>query len=520
MTESDAVPATRRFSLRMRLLLIAIGLLAAALAIGNTVAIGALERYQIGRLDNQIRPIAAILAAAPYSPDQAAVAPDPDVDPAVVAGLGRMFGFSYVAYLLPDGTVLDELDLAQFFRTAAAPRPALSGLDADAVAARDGRPFNVPGERGSGRWRAVALPLSAAAVPPEQASELAGASVVVAASRAEADDAVAQLRTITLVVGAVMLALLVVGGWFAVGAGLRPLGRIEETAAGIAAGDLTRRVPQVGAPRTEVGRLSAALNGMLGQIESAFAARARSEARMRRFVADVSHELRTPLFGIHGFTELYRMGGLPKRSDVDRTMDRIERESARLAGLTEDLLLLARLDEQSAGGAPALQPAPMDLRTLAADAHYDLTGLDPTRPVSLTGPGDAAAAGSAPVLGDEARLRQVVTNLVGNAVAHTPPGTPVRIGVGTVAGEAVLELADQGPGMTPDQADRVFDRFYRADDSRTRTGGAGAGLGLAIARSLVEAHGGRIELTTAPGLGTTFRVVLPAASSKQPGSEA
>jgi two-component system OmpR family sensor kinase len=309
-----------------------------------------------------------------------------------------------------------------------------------------------------------------------------------------------------------MLVLLVAAGWFAIGAGLRPLRRIEATAAGIAAGDLTRRVPEVAAPRTEVGRLSAALNGMLGQIETAFAARARSEARMRRFVADVSHELRTPLFGIHGFTELYRMGGLPRRSDVDSTMDRIERESARLARLTEDLLLLARLDDQSASATPALQPAPMDLRTLAADAHRDLTALDPARPVSLTGPDGIPAAGSAPVLGDEARLRQVVSNLVGNAIAHTPSGTPVRIGVGTVGGEAVLEIADAGPGIAPEQAERVFDRFYRADDSRTRTGGAGAGLGLAIAQSLVEAHCGRIELVTAPGQGATFRMVLPAAA--------
>ncbi|GAA5035305.1 sensor histidine kinase [Actinopolymorpha pittospori] len=263
---------------------------------------------------------------------------------------------------------------------------------------------------------------------------------------------------------------------------------------------------------------------MLAQVERAFAARATSEARMRRFVTDVSHELRTPLFGIRGSTELYRMGALSKQADVDQTMRRIESESSRLASLTEDLLLLARLDEGAGPGALRLQLAPMDLRTLAADALHDLRALDPTRTVELTGPGTGPAArpgtgpdaiGSAapaPVIGDEARLRQVVANLVGNVIAHTKAGTSVRIGVGTVGTRAVLEIADNGPGLAPDQAARIFDRFYRADRSRSRTDGrTGSGLGLAIAQSLVAAHSGRIELRTAPGQGATFRIVLAAA---------
>jgi two-component system OmpR family sensor kinase len=247
---------------------------------------------------------------------------------------------------------------------------------------------------------------------------------------------------------------------------------------------------------------------MLAQLERAFAARSRSEARMRALLGDVSHELRTPLFGIKGFTELYRMGGLPTRDDVDRTMSHIEREATRLASLAEDLLLLATVDER----ADVLSPGPMDLRTIAADMHGDLRALDPSRPVAMTGPGGTGAPGRAAVLGDEARLRQVATNLVGNAIAHTPPGTPVRIGVGTVGGEAVLELADEGPGLDADAAARVFDRFYRADTSRSRATGSGAGLGLTIVRSLVAAHGGRVEVRTAPGEGATFRVLLPEAA--------
>lgn len=260
------------------------------------------------------------------------------------------------------------------------------------------------------------------------------------------------------------------------------------------------------APGTEIGRLSGSLNEMLTQIEAAFAARAESEARMRRFVADASHELRTPLAGIRGFAELYRMGALAGPTDVERTMHRIESEAVRMGGLVEDLLLLARLDEER-----PLDLAPMDLRTLAADALHDLTALDPGRPVVLTGPAGAGAPQPAPVLGDESRLRQVVTNLVGNAVKHTPPGTAVRIGVGAAPGGCLLEVADAGPGLTEAQAAQVFERFYRVDASRSRREGGGAGLGLAIASALVQAHGGTLTLETAPGSGAAFRVLIPTA---------
>jgi two-component system OmpR family sensor kinase len=258
-----------------------------------------------------------------------------------------------------------------------------------------------------------------------------------------------------------------------------------------------------------VGSLAATVNGMLDRIEEASAARAASEARTRRFVADASHELRTPLAGISGSAELYRMGALPDRADVDRTMDRIERESRRLERLVDDLLLLARFDEADP---TAVRLEPMDLRAVAVDALHDLRALDPTRPVALTGPA-GGPIGPAPVLGDEARLRQVVTNLVGNAVRHTPAGTAVRVGVGTVDGCAVIEVADDGPGLTREQADRVFERFYRADPSRSRADGGGAGLGLAIARSLVLAQGGRLAATATPGAGAVFTVVLPARST-------
>lgn len=283
-------------------------------------------------------------------------------------------------------------------------------------------------------------------------------------------------------------------------------------AAEIAAGDLFRCVLELVGPRAEMGCLATALNGMLAQVETAFAARAESEARMTRFVADAGHELRTPLAGIKGLTDLRRMGAVSDREDIDTTMARIARESDRLARLVEDMLLPARFDELSLGttgdSGPVLELAPTDLRTLAADALHDVRALDATRPVTLTGPHGTGAPASAPALADEARLRQVVTNLVGNAVAHTPPGTPIRIGVGTAGGDAVLEVADEGPGLRPARTAHIFERFYRADTSRTRATG-GAGLGLAIVDSLVAAHAGRVEIDSAPGRGATFRVRLP-----------
>nr|BFE84418.1 hypothetical protein GCM10020093_070190 [Planobispora longispora] len=362
---------------------------------------------------------------------------------------------------------------------------------------------------GTPNWRVVAVPLAARQSPPGHALPAESGSVVVAASLEGAIHAhppgPGLPRHVARPARPAGRHRLVRDR-----KGLRPLRGIEETAAAIAEGDLSRRVPDLTAPGTEVSRLSAAINGMLGQLERAFAGREASEARMRRFVADASHELRTPLFGIKGFSELHRMGGLP---DVDRAMRRIESEAGRLTRLIEDLLLLARLDEGES--APPMELTPMDLRTLAVDAHHDLQALDSARRIALTGP-DGGPPGKAPVHGDEARLRQVTANLVGNAVAHTPPGTPVRVGVGMVGDEAVLVIEDTGPGMTAEQAARVFERFYRVEDSRSRTAGGGAGLGLAIVGSIVTAHGGRMELRTAPDQGAAFRMVLPAAPDPAP----
>jgi two-component system OmpR family sensor kinase len=463
----------RRLSLRARVLVVALTLLTAGMVASDAVVLVALRTPLVARVDLQVTVGASVLSILPPQllSGLAADAPAGRRPPEQVKGF-------YFAYLAADGRPSLSLH--------GGPVPELPRLDRASVVARHGEPFEVPG------WRVLALPMHSG-----------DGSVVVAGALSQVDETMIQVLLLCVLVGAGLLVVLAVAGWFWVRAGLRPLRRIEETAAAIAGGDLSRRVPFTMAPTTEVGRLTAALNGMLTQIEKAVAARTRSEERLRRFVADASHELRTPLAGISGFAQLYRLGG----AEIEATMDRIERESLRLTGLVDDLLLLAQLDERGL----ELRRAPMDLRTLAADALHDLRALDPTRPVRLTGLGAAEDPAPAPVVGDESRLRQVVSNLVGNAIAHTPAGSAVRIGVGTSGADAVLEIADTGPGLPAAAARQVFERFYRADTSRARDGAGGAGLGLAIAWSLVTAHGGTVELDTAPGAGATFRIRLPTA---------
>ena len=330
-----------------------------------------------------------------------------------------------------------------------------------------------------------------------------GALTTVAIDLSEVQSTVRALVWSQVGIGAAVLLVLGVAGYAVVQRSLRPLAEVEETAAAIAAGQLDRRVPQRD-PRTEVGRLSLALNGMLAQIQRAVAssessadAARTSEERMRRFITDASHELRTPLTTIRGFAELYRQGAA---RDVEMLMNRIESESRRMGLLVEDLLLLARLDAHR-----PLERHRVDLLTLATDAVHDAQSIAPERTITLQvldGPGTPE------VVGDEARLRQVLGNLVANALQHTPKRAGITVRVGTDETSAVLEVADEGPGMTEEDSRRVFERFYRTDSSRARESG-GTGLGLSIVDSLVLAHGGTVRVTTAPGQGCRFTVLLP-----------
>ncbi len=314
------------------------------------------------------------------------------------------------------------------------------------------------------------------------------------------DDLTATLHRLFLIELAVTLGALAVAlaaGWYLIRLGLRPLAAVEETAAAIADGQLDRRVPGDDAP-TEVGRLSRALNVMLGRIEDAFSARDATEAQLRRFVADASHELRTPIAAVAAYAELFERGADRTRpDDLARVMTGIRHETGRMGELVEDLLLLARLDE----GRP-LSREPVELVALAAEAVGAATAVGPSWPVRLK------ADQPVEVSGDAARLRQVLDNLLANVRRHTPAGTSAEVHVSSAAGWAVVAVADRGPGLAEEHGPRVFERFYRTESSRSRETG-GAGLGLSIVAAIVAAHGGRVAATPTPGGGATFTVRLP-----------
>jgi two-component system OmpR family sensor kinase len=430
-----------------------------------------------------------------------------------------------------------------FGQTQSAPQVPTSQLWA---IVNSGKLVTVPAQSGSHTWRVITQPISYT-LPTSTGVEQVTGTLVVGADLGDINATIGGLAVTVLIIGLIVVCILALAIVVVVRASLRPLVDIEETAGEIATGHLNRRVPERD-PRTEIGSLGRSLNTMLSQIETAFHAREESEAaahqseeRMRRFIADASHELRTPLTAIRGFAEYYRQrGGMVRRwdrdqgagaadsgsgaaagatgltpDDLDRIMQRVEKEAGRMGLLVEDLLLLARLDQQR-----PLARQPVDLLVLAADAVHDARLLAPARTIDLSVQPGAAFL----VVGDEARLRQVIGNLMSNALSHTPDGTPIEVSVssGTLDPQAgdqtpavLLDVTDHGPGMTPEQAHRVFERFYRADQARTRTTAGrttgGSGLGLAIVRALVAAQGGVTSVRTSEGQGATFRIALPLA---------
>jgi two-component system OmpR family sensor kinase len=506
-----------RVPLRITLVALLVALVAVGLVATGAAATSLLRTYLAEQQDIQLR---TSVTESVQSPGLLNACTDP--------GLQRLSAQTYLACLTP----LDD-DLV----VVAGPRTdeQLPSLDTDDVAALLGRapqPLTVPSADGRTSWRIAAGSVQVGGQSVGQAGGQAGGQTggqasgqvtVLAGIDLAQDRAItARLVTLQVVVGLIVLTILGVAGYLLVRNSLRPLEEVEHTAAAIAAGDLSQRVP-AGDHRTEVGRLSTALNGMLARIESAFRAQkdseeqaraseeqaraseeqARaSEARMRRFVADASHELRTPLTSIRGFAELYRQGAVGQPADVRKLMQRIEAEAARMGLLVEDLLQLARVDQQR-----PLSLVPVDLAEVAGDVVHDARAVQPERPVTLHL--DDSLTDVPVVLGDEARLRQVVGNLVTNALVHTPRDARVQVTLAEDEPDSVLvRVTDEGPGMAPEDAERVFERFYRADTSRTRAAG-GTGLGLAIVASLVAAHGGTVHLDTAPGQGAAFTVRLP-----------
>jgi two-component system OmpR family sensor kinase len=502
-----------RMPLRVQLVALMTALVTVALVIAGFAATTSLRGYLVDRVDGQLQSASQQIAgrAATDGPtnnefhsDTAPTGTDPAEGGAPPEGGGP--GFSHGAGVLPSqyyAVIYSAAgaQIGQIQGTSGAPAiPKVTKAETDS---RGSSPFTVKASTGSAHWRVVLMPLPGTS----------GDTVAVATPLSDVDNTLSHLEILEAAIGVGVLLLLAGISYLAVRRSLKPLIEVERTAEAIAAGDLTRRVPS-GDPHTEVGGLSLALNTMLSQIEAAFRSREesadeareseqrakQSEHRMRRFITDASHELRTPLTSIRGFAELYRLGAV-NESGIDRVMARIEDESKRMGLLVEDLLLLARLDQQR-----PLQQELVDVLTIASDAVHDAKVLAPNRPITL----DVESSRPLLVIGDDARLRQVVSNLMTNALTHTADTASITVRVAMADREAVIEVSDTGAGLSEDDARRVFERFYRVDESRSRVAG-GSGLGLSIVAALVAAHGGTVDVETAPGEGSTFRIRLPLA---------
>jgi two-component system, OmpR family, sensor kinase len=458
-------------SVKARLSLGVVVLLVAAIAIVGWVFVNSTRASMTARIDDR-------LVAAATRPH---------------AGIGDTFGgpppeFSQFAELGYDGAVGKWGRLVGPGPSAdpyALPDPPDPGTD-QFSAMLEG-PVTVDAEDGSLEYRAIAV-----AVGEDD-------FLLFAESLADVDHTVDRLLVTVLLTGAAVVALGALGSWWVVQRSLRPVDRMIDTAAAIAGGDLTQRV-EYGDDGTELGRLASALDDMLGQLELSWAEREASQARLRQFVADASHELRTPVAAIRGYAELYRQGGLASKPSMERAMHRIETESERVGHLVDDLLLLARLDQHQ-----PLQREPVDVSEIARDSVAGFRVIDgSSHPLALN------AASECIVVGDQQRLRQVIDNLVGNAFAHTPAGTPVEVSVANGDGHVALTVVDHGPGIPEAERARVFERFHRIDTSRSRHTG-GTGLGLAIVAAVASAHGGTVELDEPDEGGCRFTVRLPTA---------
>jgi len=474
-------------SLRARLVAGLLALAAAGLLLLGGITYAEQRSFLVDRVDQQlqtaVRPVAAALDGRFGGPPPGARgegAGEPEGGP----GFGLPPG-TYGEHRDASGEVLATTVQQRYGETQAGRPPS---LPADLTI---GKPVGVSGGNGVDyRVLAVLDPrgdgVNVVAIPLSETSRTLNRLLLVEA----------------LVIAAVLLAL-GLAARFVVRVGLLPLERMGDTAGAIAAGDLSRRVEPAD-PRTEVGRLGLALNGMLSRLERAFAGQKASEERLRRFLADASHELRTPLQSIRGYAELFRIGAAREPDEVEKAMRRIEQEAARMGVLVEDLLALARLDELPAG-----ERVEVDLAALARDAVSDASATAPDRAIAL-----AVEPGEAPVvLGDPHQLTQVFANLLRNALVHTPPGTPIEVTLAREGEDATIEVRDHGAGLPPAAGadpSALFERFWRAEGGR-KQGKAGAGLGLAIVAGVVARHGGQVGAADAPGGGAAFAVRLPLA---------
>jgi len=468
-----------RLSLRARLVLGVLALAAVGLLTADAVTYTSLRSFLVKRVDAGLE--------ADHQGAEHAFAPgfgSGGPPPGLASG---DTGADLVELRTPGGAVLYNSGPPHFTGTMAPPGPDLPATIAAPANPNDMRFFTVSALSGGGSWRVLA------SVNPHSSDTL-----ILATPLTGVTGTLHRLLRIELFVTLAVLAGIVALGLWIVRLGLRPLAAIARTADLISGGDLSHRVERAES-RTEVGKLGLALNTMLDRIEV-------SDSRLRRFVADASHELRTPLAAVRAYAELFSRGADRRPDDLARSMNGISRESERMSALVDDLLLLARLDE----GVP-LERERVALAVVATEAVETARTVDPSRRIALD-------AEPLVVLGDRARLRQVLDNLLGNVRSHTPPGTAASVRLSRSNGSAVIEVLDEGPGMAPGDVERVFERFYRADSHRSRASG-GAGLGLSIVAAIAEAHHGSVAASVAPGHGASFRISLPLAPSASAGPE-
>jgi signal transduction histidine kinase len=478
--------SSRRLSLRARMLVLLIAVTAIFLLIMGAVTTAVLTN----RVSNAFN--ADLIAEATRGPAKLADNTDGYLAVAVSVRTGQIVQITPGQQTSELGSTLSELSLAEY-RTQFASQPATITT------------------AGGEKLRAVARLVTATELANAGFSAPIGRYILVVAHSGNAvNSQVGVVVVAELITGGGLLTLLVIGGWWLIGRGLEPLDEMASTAKEITSrGDLTARVTDAD-ERTEVGRLGSAINTMLDRIQQAFGARLRSEQKVRQFAADASHELRTPLTTIRGYAELYRQGALGP-DQLPNAMRRIEQEAQRMSTLVAELLELARLDRTS-----SLDLAETDLAGVVRDAVADAVAVEPERPVRAEAPPRLVATV------DEARIRQVLANLLGNVRAHTPVTTPVAVRLGALPGGVLLEVADAGPGMSTEDAAKAFDRFHRAaeqsngggeDRAAGNGGGGGSGLGLSIVQAIARAHGGQATLESWPGRGTRVRIWLPARSA-------
>ena len=467
------------WSLRNRLILAAVFLASLAIIASDFAANTALRSYLISQVDNQLF---SISSGSLERLDRAGIAPQSEFEES-----RSPFRVLQPIRGVPTSTSLTLLDregnlIGQVGGELAGQNFGVTGLKVSQVEKYENKPFTIEGEGRNPDVRALALVLPTGM-----------GSVIAANSLEEVDKTLSQLRFLFFFLGLIAILLTALVSRWIIAISLRPLDKVEETAEAIAAGDLSARLPAA-KPDTEVGRLTTSLNMMLSRIEQSFSVRVESENKLRRFVADASHELRTPLTAIRGFAELHRQGAVSGEEKTKELISRIEGESIRMSSLVEDLLLLARLDQ-----ARELDFEAVDLNTLIVEVVASAKAAGPNHPIELNLPQQELF-----VLGDSRRIHQVVANLLANARTHTPLGTKINVTARQTLAEVIIEVADNGPGLSKSDQERIFERFFRADPARVRNSGEGSGLGLSIVDAVMKAHGGYVSVKSELDKGATF----------------